>query len=81
MITRKHVAEEMRNTEKVIKDDKASVNDKLSAIYKMVSVVCKVVLSVRVNSIALMKNANVKLVAPRRDATSDDNETKQEGQE
>jgi len=66
MITGKHVREEMEATKKVIDDAKATVNDKLGAIYKLLTVVLKVDLSIRMNTKQIMDVTGAKPLPPRK---------------
>ena len=66
MITGKHVREELDATGKVIADPKATVEDKLQAIYKLLTVVLKVDLSIRTNTKLIMDKTGAKPLPPRR---------------
>ena len=65
MITSRDVREEMKNTKTVVESD-AKADDKLKAIYKLVEVTLKVVLTTRVNVVKVMEKLGVELVKPRR---------------
>ncbi len=66
MITAKHVREELEATKKVIDDPKATVQDKLGAIYKLITVVLKVDLSIRTNTKLIMDKTGAKPLVPRK---------------
>ena len=72
MITGKHVREELKATADVIDDPKADVNAKLGAIYKLITVVLKVGLSVRTNTKLIMDKTGVKLLPPRQQNKAED---------
>ena len=65
MITSKHVRDEMKNTKTVVESD-AKVDAKLKAIYKLVEVTLKVVLTTRVNIVKVMEKLGVEKIKPRR---------------
>ena len=66
MITGKHVREELEATQKVIDDPKATTSDKLGAIYKLITVVLKVDLSIRTNTKLTMDATGAKPLPPRK---------------
>ncbi len=66
MITGKDVRYELDETKKVIDDPKATVEDKLKAIYKLLTVVLKVDLSIRTNTKILMEKTGAKPLPPRK---------------
>jgi hypothetical protein len=70
MITAKHVREEVDATGKVIADPKASVSDKLSAVYKLLTVVLKVDMSIRTNTKLIMDKTGAKPLPPRKRSES-----------
>ena len=66
MITGKHVREEMEATQKIIDDPKVQGPDKIKAVYKLITVVLKVVLSVRTNTKLIMDKIGAKPLPPRK---------------
>ena len=66
MITGKDVRYELEATGKVLDDPKATVEDKLKAIYKLLTVVLKVDLSIRTNTKILMEKTGAKPLPPRK---------------
>lgn len=66
MITGKHVRLELEETGKVIADPKATVTEKLSAVYKLLTVVLKVDMSIRTNTKLIMDKTGAKPLPPRR---------------
>ncbi len=65
MITGKHVREELDATGKVIADPKATVSEKLDAVYKLLTVVLKVDMSIRTNTKLIMEKTGAKPLPPR----------------
>ena len=65
MITSKDARQEMKDTRKVVESD-AKADAKLRAIYKLVEVTLKVVLTTRVNVVKVMEKLGVEMVKPRR---------------
>lgn len=65
MITGKDVRYELEATGKVIDDPKATVTEKLSAVYKLLTVVLKVDLSIRSNTKLIMDATGAKPLPPR----------------
>ena len=74
MITGKHVREEVDATGKVMADPKASVSEKLEAVYKLLTVVLKVDLSIRTNTKLIMEKTGAKPLPPRRRSESNSSE-------
>jgi len=66
MITGKDVRYELEATGKVLDDPKATVEDKLKAIYKLLTVVLKVDLSIRTNTKLIMDATGAKPLPPRK---------------
>ena len=65
MITSKDARQEMKDTRKVVESD-AKVDAKIKAIYKLVEVTLKVVLTTRVNIVKVMEKLGVEKIKPRR---------------
>ena len=65
MIRAEHVREEMRNGKKVIEDPKATVEDRVNVCFKLITVLLKVVLSVRTNTKLIMDKVDAKPLPPR----------------
>ena len=66
MIRRQHVREEIKNAEKVFAKKDATNRELLGALFTLIVVGIKVMLSVRTNTSLLMKKADVKPLAPRK---------------
>ncbi len=65
MITGKDARFEMDATGKVFTDPKATVEDKLKAIYKLLTVVLKMDVSIRTNTKLIMEKTGAKPLPPR----------------
>ena len=66
MITTKDVKEEYRNAVDVWGKEETTDSKKLDIMFKLITVIIKIVLSNRGNSTRIMKKLGVELVAPRR---------------
>lgn len=75
MIRGKHVREEIDKQSKIINDSKASVEDKLKALAKMIEVGLKLDLGTRLNVVRLMEHAGIDKVQPK-DRKKEDNTSK-----
>jgi len=66
MITGKDARFELDATGKIFADPKATVEDKLQAIYKLLTVVLKMDVSIRTNTKLIMDKTGAKPLPPRR---------------
>lgn len=66
MITGKHVRLELEETGKVIANPEATVTEKLSAVYKLLTVVLKMEVSIRTNTKLIMQKTGAEPLPPRR---------------
>jgi len=66
MITGKHVREEVDSNGKIVDDPKSTILDVAKAIYKILTVVLKVCLSIRTNTKLIMEKTGAKPLPPRK---------------
>ena len=69
MIRAEHVREEVQNAKKVIENPDSSVDDKLNVLFKLITVVLKVVLNVRTNTTLVMKELKVQPIDSKKRRT------------
>ena len=72
MITAKDVRKEIREAGDIVNDEKATVSDKIKALYKLITVALKVELSTRLNVVRIMEKLGVEKVEPRRSKGTDE---------
>lgn len=64
MITGKDVRSEIKKAEKIVADEKASVETKLKAIVKLLTVAIKVVVNNRTNIVRIMEHLKIPKIQP-----------------
>lgn len=62
MITSKDIELERKNTKKVLDSDDNTIEQKLSALYKLLDVTLKVGLNVRMNTKLIMNKLGIELI-------------------
>jgi hypothetical protein len=81
MITSRDVRKEMEIAEKKVKDPKIGVRELIAVLIKLVTVLLKVILSVRVNTKLLMVKMGVKPIVSKRNEVKKDDQTKENNNE
>jgi len=81
MITSRDVRKEMEIAEKKAKDPKLGVRELIVVLIKLITVLLKVILSVRVNTKLLMLKMGVKPIISKRKEVKKDNQTKEKDNE
>lgn len=66
MITSKDIELERKNTKKVLDSDDNTIEQKLSALYKLLDVTLKVGLNVRMNTKLIMNKLGIELIKNKR---------------
>ncbi len=62
MIRKKHIAEELNGAKRVFNDKKATVEEKIHALYRINQIALKVLANVRINTIRIMEKLNIPLI-------------------
>lgn len=67
MITSKDVNVEMKKAEEIVHNDELTVNDKIKALFKVLTVIVKITLGNRTNTVRLMEERKIPKLEPKRD--------------
>jgi len=66
MITREDINEEMATAEKIIKDPKIKVDEKIVSLFKLLTIVIKLALNVRTNTTLIMDKVGAEKITPKK---------------
>jgi len=72
MITSEDIKKEVDETGKLINDSKADVNSKFKALWKLITVVLKVVVNTRTNTSLIMTKVGAKPIEPKKKESGKD---------